>query len=285
MAGLECQRHDSATESGHRRLMRYLSAMSLMIALLVPSQALAWGKTGHRVVGQIADARLTSKSRSAVKRILGSETLAEAANWPDFMKSDPSPFWQKTADPWHYVTVPVGKTYDEAEHPPEGDAVTALARYSAVLRDRRASPADRQIALRFVVHLVGDLHQPLHAGNGTDRGGNDRRVTFFGRSTNLHSVWDSGLIDETQLSFSEMAAWLDARITPADARDWSSTDPRDWIAESTALRDQVYPAAGDNTLSYRYVYDNEPRLEGRLERAGVRLAAVLNDIFSGRRSR
>lgn len=263
--------------------MRLVIALSAVI--LAPAPAFAWGRTGHRVVGQIADAHLNSRSRAAVKRILRAETLAEAANWPDVMKSDPAPFWQKTADPWHYVTVPVGKTYDEVGHPPEGDAVTALTRYAAVLRDRTSSLADKQIALRFVVHLVGDLHQPLHSGTGTDRGGNDRRVTFFGRSTNLHSVWDSGLIDETQLSFSEMAAWLNARISPADARAWSSTDPRVWIAESTALRDQVYPPAGDNTLSYRYVYDNEPRLEARLERAGVRVAAVLNDIFAARRSR
>lgn len=263
--------------------------MRILIAVvavtLAPTPAFAWGKTGHRAVGQIADAHLTGKSRAAVKRILGNETLAEAANWPDFVKSDPSPFWQKTADPWHYVTVAVGKTYDQSNHPAEGDAVTALARYSAVLRDRSSSPLEKQVALRIVVHLVGDLHQPLHAGNGSDRGGNDRRVTFFGQATNLHSVWDSGLIDNTQLSYSEMAAWLNGRITPADVRLWSSTDPRIWIAESTALRDQIYPAAGDNALSYRYVYENEPRLEGRLERAGVRLAAVLNQIFAARRSR
>lgn len=142
---------------------------------------------------------------------------------------------------------------------------------------------DKQAALRFIVHLVGDLHQPLHAGNGADRGGNDRRVTFFGRSTNLHSVWDSGLIDETQLSFSEMAAWLNARTTRAEVKAWSETDPRVWIAESTALRDRIYPPVGDNSLSYRYVYDNEPRLEQRLEQGGVRLAAYLNTLFNGGR--
>ena len=262
-----------------------LSASLIAVAFtaLSHSPALAWGKTGHRVVGQIAEQHLTAKAKTGVRRILGVETLAEAANWPDFMKSDPSPFWQQAASPWHYVTVPAGKTYDEVGAPPEGDAVTALERYSAVIRDRKATPADKQVALRFIVHLVGDLHQPLHAGNGTDKGGNDRRVTFFGRSTNLHSVWDSGLIDETQLSYSEMAEWLNARITPADLKAWSVTNPRVWIGESAALRDQVYPPAGDNSLSYRYVYDNEARLEQRLEQGGVRLAAYLNELFGSRR--
>jgi hypothetical protein len=263
--------------------MRYPVVLASIIAILSPSAALAWGKTGHRVVGQIAEQHLNPRAKAGVKRILGVETLAEASNWPDFMKSDPSPFWQQTASPWHYVTVPTGKTYDEVGAPPEGDAVVALERYSAVIRDRKASLADKQTALRFIIHLVGDLHQPLHAGNGTDRGGNDRRVTFFGRSTNLHSVWDSGLIDETQLSYSEMAAWLNARITPVDFKAWAVTDPRVWIAESTALRDKIYPPVGDNSLSYRYVYDNKPRLEQRLEQGGVRLAAYLNELFGPRR--
>ncbi len=270
-------------KTGQLAALRYPLVLASLIALLSPSAALAWGKTGHRVVGQIAQKHFNARAKAGVKRTLGVETLAEAANWPDFMKSDPSPFWQQTASPWHYVTVPTGKTYDEVGAPPEGDAVVALERYSAVIRDHRATPADKQAALRFIIHLVGDLHQPLHAGNGTDQGGNDRRVTFFGRSTNLQSVWDSRLIDETQLSYSEMAGWLNARISPAEIKAWSVTDPRIWIGESAALRDQIYPPIGDNSLSYRYVYDNEARLEQRLEQGGVRLAAYLNELFGGKR--
>jgi hypothetical protein len=263
---------------------RALVALLAALAVTLPSPALAWGKTGHRVVAQIADARLTPRTRQAVKSILGVETLAEAANWPDTMKSDPSPFWQRQASPWHYVTVPAGKTYADVGAPPEGDAVTALTRFSATLRDPRTALAERQAALRFVVHIVGDLHQPLHTGNGTDRGGNDRKVTFFGRATNLHTVWDSALVDDEQLSFTELSTWLAARVTPAAARDWASTDPRVWIAESAALRDRIYPAAGQDTLSYAYVYENTPRMELQLERGGVRLAAYLNQLFAaGRR--
>ena len=247
-------------------------------AVLSPNPALAWGKTGHRVVAAIAQEHLSWRARAGVRRIFGVETLTEAANWPDTMKSDPSPFWQKTSGPWHYVTVPEGRTYAEVGAPAGGDAATALARYAAVIRDGAASCADRQTALRFIVHLVGDLHQPLHAGNATDRGGNDVKVTWFGRATNLHSVWDSALVDEQQLSFSEMAASLGAHVTRTQARDWRQVDPAVWIAESTRLRDLIYPA--DPALSYRYVYDNTPRMERRLQMGGIRLAAYLDDLFA-----
>jgi hypothetical protein len=258
--------------------MRILVTIAAALTL-APTPAFAWGKTGHRVVGQIADAHLSGKARSAVKRILGTETMAEAANWPDFMKSDPSPFWQKTASAWHYVTVPTVKTYDKVGAPPEGDAITALGRFSATLRDRKASLEDKRMALRFIIHIVGDLSQPLHNGNGTDQGGNDLKVAWFGKPTNLHSVWDSLLVDDEQLSFSEMAAWLNARITPAEVKAWSSPDPKVWMADSVTVRDQVYPAGGDTALGYRYVYENTPRMKMQLEKGGVRLAAYLTSLF------
>jgi hypothetical protein len=270
---------------GISAVMRLAILIAAAAAIVLPSPALSWGKTGHRVVGKIAEPYLAPAAKAEVKRILGVETLAEASNWPDSMRSDPSPFWSRTANPWHYVTVPEGKTYADAGAPPEGDAVTALERFSVTVRDPNASLADKQLALRFIVHIVGDLHQPLHAGNGQDKGGNDVRVTFQGRSTNLHSVWDSGLVDDQQLSYTEMATWLSARITPADAKAWTTADPKVWIAESTALRDQVYPAAGDTSLSYDYVFRHQRQMEDRLTRGGVRLAAYLNQLFAGSRRR
>lgn len=254
----------------------------LIAALLIascPSQALAWGKTGHRVIAQIGDAHLSRRARAQVTRILGVETMAEASNWPDFMKSSPEPYWQRQASPWHYVTVPSGKSYAETVPPTEGDAVVALTRFSATLRDPRATIEDKRHALRFVIHIVGDLAQPLHSGNGVDRGGNDLKVTWFGKPTNLHSVWDVELIDDEQLSYSEMAAWLNARITPALVREWSDTDPRQWIADAVVVRDQIYPASGETALGYSYIYRNTPRMEVQLEKGGIRLAAYLNALF------
>jgi hypothetical protein len=238
--------------------------------------ALAWGKTGHRVIARIAGDGLSAEARANVRLLLGSESLDEAATWPDDMRSDPAPFWQKTATPWHYVTVP-GTDYDVA--PPEGDAVTALRQFRATLRDPAAPLEARRTALRFIVHLVGDLHQPLHAGKGNDKGGNDVKVTFGGRPTNLHSVWDSGLVDDEQLSFTELAERLERRTAPEEVIAWTDTDPLHWIRESVAIRNTIYPEAGKTDLGWDYIYKARPIVDRRLAQAGVRLAAYLNEIF------
>jgi hypothetical protein len=273
--------------------MKAWSFIAAAAAALAPSPALAWGKTGHRVIATIADTQLSGLARAHVREILGgAESLDEAANWPDEMRSDPARFWQKTSPPWHYVTLN-GITYDHA--PSEGDALQALNHFRTVLQDPKASLADKQLALRFIVHLVGDLHQPLHVGKCCDKGGNDVKVTWFGKPTNLHAVWDSAIVDDEQLSFTEMAAKLERHISNQDVLDWWDLNPRDWISESAKIRDTVYPrlapelAKGDGKkgngaavpdLSYDYVYKFKPVMERRLSQAGVRLAAYLNDIFA-----
>ncbi len=267
----------------------FVTAAAAAIALL-PSPALAWGKTGHRVVAAIADAQLSGLARAHIREILGSaESLDEAANWPDEMRSAPTQFWQKTATPWHYVTLN-GVLYDHA--PSEGDALEALQRYTATLRDPNASLADKQLALRFIVHLVGDLHQPLHVGKCCDKGGNEVKVKWFGRDLNLHSVWDSALVDEEQLSFTEMTAKLQRHISNDDVIAWWDINPRDWISESAQIRETLYPATPPKgakgkkgqpaipELSYAYVYKFTPVMEQRLKQAGVRLAAYLNAVYA-----
>ena len=271
----------------------FVLAAALVTA--VPSPVFAWGKTGHRVVAAIAEPQLSGLARAHVQEILGGgESLDEAANWPDEMRSDPAPFWQKTATPWHYVTLN-GIIYDHA--PAEGDALEALNHYRDVLRDPRATLAEKQTALRFIVHLVGDLHQPLHVGKCCDKGGNDVKVTFFGKPTNLHAVWDSALPDEEQLSYSELAQKLERHLSDRQLIAWWDVNPRDWISESGELRDTLYPTAADMPkpkkgekrkktqpvlpdLSYSYVYKFTPLMEQRLTQGGVRLAAYLNAIFA-----
>jgi hypothetical protein len=251
--------------------------LAALCCALPAAPAFAWGQTGHRVTGAIAERYLSGVARAKVQLLLGTESLAQAATWPDDMRSDPAEFWQKTASPFHYVTVPAGSTHAATGAPPEGDAVTALERFAAVLRDPNASAADKRTALRFTIHIVGDVHQPLHAGRPGDRGGNNVRVTWFGDQTNLHSVWDSGMIDSRQLSHSELADWLAGSITPEQVVAWSNPDPEAWIAESVTLRETLYPA--DPKLSYAYAYRHGSALDGRLARGGVRIAAWLNRIL------
>lgn len=260
-----------------RTFRRSLCAIAAMVGVLCASQpALAWGANGHRIVGDIAQRYLSPQAHAAMLEILGTETLAEAGPWPDFMRSDPSEYWQKTASPWHYVTVPDGEHYHEA--PPQGDSVTALAGFAETLRDPDASLADKQAALRFIVHIVGDLQQPLHVGNGTDRGGNDVQVTWFGKAMNLHALWDYALLDSQELSYSEYAEWLNGNLTPQEMRDWASPDPLVWIADSAAVRPGLYPA--DPKLGYEYNYKFKGVMEERLQKGGLRLAAYLNKVFA-----
>ncbi|MEO0574283.1 MAG: S1/P1 nuclease [Pseudomonadota bacterium] len=261
-------------------LFGFVVSAALGTVLSVPAHA--WGKIGHRVAAHIAEEHLSGQARAGVSEILGAEDLAESSTWPDFMRSAPTEFWQKVAGPLHYVTVPTGKGYSEIGAPDEGDAYTGLARFRATLIDRDASLAERQLALRFIVHIIGDLHQPLHCGNGTDRGGNDFAVTWRGRATNLHFVWDTALVEDEALSYSEMSQWLSRRITPDDVQSWWETDPLVWIEESVRIRDTIYPDANDErarNLSWRYVFAHRATMRRRLSQAGVRMAAYLNEAF------
>lgn len=262
--------------------MKNIPVLLCLMLLAVPGPAAAWGPLGHRITGQLAQEHISPRTREAIERILGVEDLAEASTWPDDMRSDPSPFWQVTANPWHYVTVPGTERYQHSHAPAEGDAVTALRRFERVLRDPVARREDKALALRFTVHIIGDLHQPLHAGHGgekADKGGNEFRVSWFRRETNLHSVWDSDLPGHKGLSYTEYAAWLKRRLTSAQLREWRQTDPVVWIAESTALRDRLYPESRAQ-LGYDYAYQQMPAVEQRLQMAGIRLAAYLDQVFS-----
>lgn len=264
-----------------RRALRAAVAALAAAALILPQTASAWGLTGHRVVGEIAQSLLTTEARAGVAGILENEDLAEAANWPDFMKASPEKFWKEEASALHYVTVPEGKTYAEVGPPPEGDAITALARFRAQVLDTRLPKAQRALALRFIIHVVGDLHQPMHVGDGTDRGGNDVKLDFFGQPSNLHSIWDSGLIDRQQLSYTEMARWLMRSTDIKQAKAWMDPNPLTWVAESAAIRPTLYP---DGTkISYDYAFAHDAILKQRLTQGGVRLATYLNAMFGDAR--
>lgn len=262
-------------------MFRQTVMLAAAVTLATPSAAFAWGQTGHRVIGEIAQENISGKTRAEIELILGEEDLAEASTWADEERSNPDNFWQREAGPYHYVTVPKGQTYAEVGAPEEGDALSALARFTQTVRDANASREDKALALKFIVHIVGDVHQPLHAGNGDDRGGNDVKVRWFGDETNLHAVWDSRLIDSRSLSYSEYARWLEREIKPSDAIAWWTADPQVWIAESTQIRDTIYPTGdqSNQSLGYAYQYEHLGTAEMRLKQGGIRLAAYLDQVF------
>ena len=248
-----------------------------LVLLLVPALAFSWGKTGHRVVGQIAENHLSPKAAKAVRELLGPDSLAEVSNWADEIRSDPS--W-KRADPWHYVNIPDGETYETMSKNPAGDVIVALKKFESTLRNPAAPKEERIQALKFMVHMIGDLHQPLHAGKRDDLGGNRVSVHWFRsvEATNLHTVWDDLIIEQEKLSFTEWTRFLD-HPTAAEVKDWQATSYAGWMEESFKLRDRCYDFKPELPLSYEYVYKSMPIVKQRLLQAGVRLAGTLNHIF------
>jgi hypothetical protein len=250
---------------------------AILAVFLLPVLAFSWGKTGHRVVGQIAENHLSPKAAAAVRDLLGPDSLAEIANWADEIRSDPS--W-KRADPWHYVNIPDGETYEAMSKNPAGDIIVAMKRFEATLRNPAAPKEERIQALKFLVHMIGDIHQPLHAGKRDDLGGNRVSVHWFRsvEATNLHTVWDDLIIEQEKLSFTEWTRFLD-HPTAAELKEWQGSNYTAWMEESYKLRDRCYDFKPELPLSYDYVYKSLPIVKQRLLQAGVRLAGTLNGIF------
>ena len=236
--------------------------------------ALPWGATGHRVTGYIADKHMSKKARLAIQRILGQESLAMAANWMDDVKSDS--LYDVYRD-WHWVTIQNGETYDQSAKNKNGDLIYALERIIAELKSKKLSPKEEMERLKMLIHLVGDIHQPLHVGFGDDQGGNRVKLTWFGKETNLHSVWDSYMIDQSELSYTELGEAL-YKPTAEEIKKWQSTSVRDWANESMTYRKQIYDI-GDGKLGYKYQYKYFGITRDRLAHAGVRLAGLLNEIY------
>lgn len=254
----------------------------LLAALAVAPSVHAWGRQGHAIVAELAQRRLSPAAEAEVERLLAPEhtrSLADIASWADELRSDDSrEALAKATSKLHYINF---RSDDCAYLPPrdcpDGQCVVGgLAKYVAVLADRSQPDAARLEALKFVVHFVGDVHQPLHAGYRDDKGGNAYQVQFQGKGTNLHSVWDSGLLGTHGKDWRAYAVELEARpampmpkpIAPLD-------DPyAQWAEQSCAATRGIYPTG--HKIDDAYVAAELPVAEGQLRIAGERLAEVLN---------
>ncbi len=241
--------------------------------------AFGWGNIGHRVVGQIAEARLSPAALAKVYAITGKESLADLANWPDWIKSDET--WAH-ASVWHYVSIPDGQTYETIQRNPQGDIVQAIERFTNDLRDPNLSRQKKREAIAFLVHLMGDIHQPLHVGRVEDQGGNATKLTWFGVNTNLHEVWDEKLVEMEKMSYGDYVKFIDKK-DPAREAVWRNAPIATWMEESMAMRSLVYgnipPVVADVGLpkywEYKYYYKVSGAMNERMLIAGVRLAALL----------
>lgn len=246
----------------------------LLLFFTLSFHSFAWGPTGHRVTGWIAEKYLSKKARKTLSRLLEGESLAMASTWMDEVRSDSA--YDYMAD-WHWVTIPQGATYEGSRKNPNGDILQTLERIIAELRSDNLLKTAHLERLKMLIHLTGDLHQPLHVGDRDDRGGNDARVAWFGAQSNLHRIWDSDMIDHTRLSYTELAQSLDTPSREQIAA-WQNSSIYDWARESQSFTEQVYDV-GNGRLGYEYAYVNLPVVKLRLLQAGVRLAGLLNDIY------
>ncbi len=233
----------------------------------------AWGKTGHRIVGEIAETYLTKNAKDQIKKLMGHHNISRMTVWADEIKSDPD--W-KHANNWHWCTIPDGENYSKGAH--EGLAVEKVKEFISLLKTKQSTLEEKQIALKFLVHIIGDLHQPLHVGNGKDRGGNSIRIKWFGEATNLHSIWDTKLIDFQKLSYTEYAHYLLIDEDRSMIRKWQADSLLVYVNESKILRTQCYEFSKED-LKWEYFYNNKSLLEKRLLQGGIRLSGELNRIF------
>jgi hypothetical protein len=275
----------------------------ILLGFIAVTPILSWGLRGHRIVGRIAQNHLEPAAATMVSDLLEGETLARVANEADHLRSDVA--WACAA-PLHYATVEDGDIYHSSAKSAKGDIVQALLSFEAQLRDKKTPHDRRVLALKWLVHLIGDLHQPLHVGRSCDRGGNSVEVLWFDKKSNLHKVWDSELINDAELSYTEYADFLDKQ--QSDAASLVTGTYADWADEAPIVRADMYTchgkdgccAAGKNCrddstafgscnaeaafvprLGYVYAEKNRKLMERQLYRAGLRLAAVLNAIASG----
>ncbi len=256
--------------------MKLILCLLIFLPLTASAEIPAWGRTGHRVVGEVAEQNLSRKARKAVELLLGGESLAKVSTFGDDIKSDPS---YKKYSPWHYANFPADSSYTEVSPSRQGDVVRGIERSIAALKDPGSSLEDRVFYLKLLVHLVGDLHQPMHLGRAADRGGNDIQLQWFGRGTNLHRVWDSDMIEDYGMSYTELAQNL-PRVSRRERKIIGRGGIRDWVEEIHGITNRVYNSAEPGEkLYYRYSYDWWDTVERQLLRGGLRLAAILNEIY------
>ena len=259
------------------------SARLLAFLLLLPSPVLAWGPEGHEIVARIAAREMTPAARTEVEALLSGDAavmMSANANWADEIRQD-----RPETAAWHFVDIELGATrYVPARDCPHRDCIVAqIEKDRRILANRRAPLSDRIEALRFLIHFLGDIHQPLHASDDHDRGGNDVAVRLGRYRTSLHHLWDGDLVTDLGDDPARVAAQIDSHFSRAQKQAWERGTPADWAFESflIAEHDIYAPLHGRKfvVLPRNYGAREAPIVRAQLEKAGLRLAYVLDEIF------
>jgi hypothetical protein len=255
-------------------MKKILFSLAFMMSALVAG---AWGQKGHDVTVYIAEQHLTPKARAAVDSLLQGRSMVYWANWLDNASHTRDYAYTKT---WHYKNIDEGERYEEAQANPAGDAVVAIKQQVEILSDPTTTIDQAQLSLKILLHIMGDLHQPMHLGHATDLGGNRTAVKFFNNSTNLHSLWDTSLVDSAhKWSYTEWSQQIDRPATYNYDEIVAGTVD-DWACQTLDIATKVYRSfPKDYKASYNDIAYWTPTIEQQLLRGGLRLAHLLNQIF------
>lgn len=264
------------------KLIKKISRVLLVSGCMayLPLSASAWGMLGHRIVGQIAEVHLSKKALKGVRSVLGNESLAMSSNWGDFIKSDPSYDYLYN---WHFVNLPEGldkqgvfRVLDEEKG---ANVYNKVPEMIAILKNKDSEQQQNVFAMRMLVHLIGDLNQPMHTARKEDLGGNKVPVTWFGEKSNLHRVWDEGLIEYQQLSYTEYAHAIDYP-TAQQLTSWNGMSLKDFVYGSYEACNEIYAKTkAEDKLSYKYNFEFVKLLNEQLLKGGICLANILNEIY------
>ena len=259
-----------------------LSVIVLTCSGLIPLTASGFGKLGHRLAGEVAAPLLCERAAAELKKLNEPYSFVSAGAWADKVRYQDE--WRQSRS-WHYINVETDTFDPAAARNPDGDVLWAIAYFQPRITDRSLSDQQRLEAMLFLVHFVVDIHQPLHVGYAADLGGNKVKVQVDGRKTNLHALWDTGLLQLEGQSRQDYVAALRS-LTSGRIDEWQTAEPEDWLIESLGLRPQVYafraqPGLQPARLNEAYLIESKEIIDMRLAQAGVRLAGVLNGIWCG----
>jgi nuclease S1 len=263
-----------------RPFMRTVTSIIVVVLPFLPC-SWSWSRIGHRVAAQMAEARLSPRALAAVHDLLGpGGNLADVANWADEHRNSSS-------GAWHYVDVPISEPrYATKFCPSKGCVVSKIKDFKHVLRDPTANSVEKQQALKYLIHFIADLHQPLHVADNDDRGGNLTQVRFLNKGSNLHRLWDSQLIEHKSGNEKDWLRDINSQATPQNVSQWSKGTPEEWATETLQAAKEAYCLPGIKTvmksgtkLSEDYYRMALPIIQRQLAKAGVRIASTLNEIF------
>ena len=268
--------------SKERKVILFVCRLWLLIIFLATNfdDAHAWGSQGHRAIGYIAEFNLASETKKYIFEEFNINNLADVADWADKIRQK-----RRQESPWHYTNVRAGEwTYEAARDCPNGKCVTEkIKEFVAVLANIENPLKKRKNALKYLVHFVGDVHQPLHLGNRKDRGGNRIHVSYSGRKVNLHSLWDGGLIDWREESLQKYAKRLNIKLVDSEKKEWLNSEVNDWANESRYLALKYAYPLENMKLSKEYLSRSREILDQRMIQAGIRLADLLNQLFKSKK--